>query len=74
MASKKPDLSDLLGGPFDRFRVAVETEYFRDIMDRAGCNKAQAAKMAGMEYTRFCRKVDVLGLRVVTTSRVVVDA
>lgn len=44
--------------------MAVERRYICDVLNAAGGNKAEAARMAGLTYQTFTRKLAALDLRV----------
>ncbi len=47
---------------WDEYRTETERAYFLRLLDAAGGNKSQAARIAGMHRTSLLRKLEALGL------------
>lgn len=51
------------GGNYAKCMMDFEKQYFTAVLNAANCNKTEAAKIAGMPYSTFCKKVTSLGLK-----------
>jgi DNA-binding NtrC family response regulator len=58
------DIGDFEGRPLSQVLLDVERRYFCWALNKAEGNKAEAARIAGMAYQTFTRKLNLLGLRV----------
>lgn len=58
------DIADFDGKPLSQVLLEVERRYFCWALNKANGNKAEAARIAGMAYQTFIRKLNLLDLRV----------
>ena len=58
------NISDYDGKPLSQVLQEVERSYFCYALNKANGNKAEAARIAGMAYQTFIRKLNLLDLRV----------
>lgn len=56
--------TDFDGRPLAQVLMDVERRYIAAVMNAAGGNSAEAARLAGMTYATFRRKLATLDLRV----------
>jgi len=58
------DDSEFEGKTLSHVMQEVERRYFCHVLNKAGGNKAEAAREAGLTYQTFTRKLSLLGLKV----------
>ncbi|MEM8849284.1 MAG: helix-turn-helix domain-containing protein [Pseudomonadota bacterium] len=56
--------TDFDGQPLSAVLMAVERRYICHVLNQANGNKAKAARLAGLNYQTFTRKLAALDLRV----------
>lgn len=64
MVQNAPQEAEFDGRPLSEVIQTVERQYICAVLNAAEGNKAQAAKMAGLTYQTFIRKLNGLNLRV----------
>lgn len=64
MAQNAPIELQIDGRPLSEVIQTVERHYICTVLNAAGGNKSRAAKMAGLTYQTFIRKLNALNLRV----------
>lgn len=63
-AREAPGVFEFDGRPLSDVIQTVERQYICAVLNAAGGNKARAARMAGLTYQTFTRKLAGLNLRV----------
>jgi DNA-binding NtrC family response regulator len=58
------DIEDFEGKPLSQVLQEVERSYFCWALNKANGNKAKAARVAGISYQTFTRKLGLLELRI----------
>lgn len=62
--AKVPNDNDFAGRVLNDVLLEVERNYFAWALNRADGNKAEAARIAGLTYKTFTRRLNVLDLKV----------